>query len=355
MMLNLAGGIADTGAAVDLVLVRAEGPFLSTVPDNVRLIDLGTQRTLTSILALARYLRRERPAAMLAALTHVNIAAILATWLARRCSRVVVSERSTISQEAAEVTAPTVRLALRLAPWLYPRADGIVTVSQGAAEDLARYCRIPLERVVVLNNPVVGPALLRRAAEPLDHPWFAPGQPPVILAVGRLNPEKEFDTLIRAFAELARRHPARLMILGRGKEQAALEALISELGVGDRVALPGFADNPYAYMARASVHVLSSRWEGSPNVLVEAMACGTPVVATDCRSGPSELLEGGRLGPLVPVGDVSALAAGIEQALVAPVPREELQKRAAMFSVAHAAQAYLRVLLGDQAGNRQAT
>ena len=145
------------------------------------------------------------------------------------------------------------------------------------------------------------------------------------------------------------------MILGEGKERPALEALIKELGMQERVQLPGFAANPYAYMSRAAVVVLSSRWAGSPNVLVEAMACGTPVVATDCRSGPAELLDGGRLGPLVPVGDHSSMAAAIEQMLDAPVARDELKRRANMFTVEAAAQAYLRVLLGDDSGNRQAT
>jgi glycosyltransferase involved in cell wall biosynthesis len=354
MMLNLAGGIADTGVAVDLVLAQAKGSFIPMIPDSVHLVDLGVRRTLQSIPALARYLRRERPAALLAALMHVNVAAILATYLSGHCSRVVVSERSTISKESAEIAAFSIRAAHRLVPWLYPRADGITTVSQGAAEDLAQYCRLPLDRIAVINNPVVGPALIRRAAEPLDHPWFAAGTPPVVLCVGRLSPEKEFGTVIRAVAELAAQRPVRLMVLGEGVERPALEALVDELGVRDRVLLPGFVANPYAYMARAAALTLSSRWEGSPNVLVEAMALGKPVVATDCRSGPAELLEGGRYGPLVAVGDASGMAAAIGQMLDAPVPPEDLKARAGMFSVAHAAEAYLRVLLGDEWGKRQA-
>ena len=355
MMLNLAGGIADTGAAVDLVLAQARGSFLSTIPKNVRLVDLGGRRTVRSIPALARYLRRERPVALLSALTHVNVAAFLATCLAGHRCRIVVSERTTISQESAEIKAFSVRAAYRLVPWVYSRADGIVTVSQGAAEDLAHYCKLPIDRVEVINNPVVGPTLAQRAAEPLDHPWFAAGEPPVVLCVGRLNPEKEFGTVVRAVAELATQRPVRLMILGAGRERAALEALVDELGVRDCVQLPGFAANPYAYMARAAVLALSSRWEGSPNVLVEAMALGTPVVATDCRSGPAELLEGGRYGPLVTVGDAAGMAAAIGQMLDAPVATEMLKARAGMFTVAHAADAYLRVLLGDESGKRQAT
>ena len=355
MMLNLAGGIADTGAAVDLVLAQVRGSFLPTIPENVRVVDLGGQRTVRSVPALASYLRRERPVALLSALTHVNVAALLANYLAGCRCRVVVSERTTISKEAAEIKAFSIQAVYRLVPWLYPRADGIIAVSRGAAEDLSRFCRMPIDRIEVINNPVVGPSLAQRAAEPVDHPWFAAGEPPVVLCVGRLNPEKEFDTVIRAIAELAPQRPVRLMILGEGSERPALEALVDELGVRDRVLLPGFAANPYAYMARAAVLALSSRWEGSPNVLVEAMALGTPVVATDCRSGPAELLENGRYGPLVAVGDATAMAAAIGQMLDAPVAVEMLKARAGMFTVAHASDAYLRVLLGDEFGKRQAT
>lgn len=354
-MLNLAGGIADTGAAVDLILVQATGHHLAAIPANVRLIDLKSRRVMHSVPALARYLRRERPTALLAALTHVNVAAILASYLAGRRSPVVISERTTISQECAETRALSIRAVYALVPWLYPRAAGITTVSRGAAEDLARFCRIPVERVNVINNPVVGPALIARAAEPVDHPWFAAGAPPVILSVGRLSPEKEFDTVIRAVSEVARTRPVRLMILGEGRERPALEALVDELGMGECVRLPGFAANPYAYMSRAAVLVLSSRWEGSPNVLVEAMACGTPVVATDCPSGPAELLDGGRLGPLVDVGDASGMAAAIHQVLDAPVDPAVLKRRADMFTISHAADAYLRVLLGEVPEKRQAS
>ena len=347
MMLNLAGGIADTGAAVDLVLAQARGTFMSTIPENVRLVDLGGHRTVLSIPALARYLRRERPTVLLSALTHVNVAAILANYLAGRPSRVVVSERSTISKESAEIKALSIRATYRLVPWSYRRADGIIAVSKGAAEDLARFCGLPIDRIAVINNPVVGPTLAQRAAEPLDHPWFAPGAPPVVLSVGRLSPEKEFGTVIRAMAELAPQQPARLVILGEGTERSSLETLVDELGMRDRVLLPGFAKNPYAYMARANVLVLSSRWEGSPNVLIEAMALGTPVVATDCKSGPAELLEGGRYGPLVAVGDAAGMAAAIAQMLDAPTATDMLTARAGMFTVAHSADAYLRLMLGN--------
>ncbi len=190
-----------------------------------------------------------------------------------------------------------------------------MAVSRGAADDLARTLGIPRERVEVVYNPVITPAILARAKMALDHPWFAPGQPPVIIGVGRLTRQKDFPTLIRAFAEVRRQRSARLIILGEGEERAALEALIAELGVGDDVSLPGFHENAMAYMARAALFVLSSAWEGLPTVLIEALAAGTRVVSTDCPSGPREILQGGRLGALVPVGDSGALARAMTDAL----------------------------------------
>ena len=196
----------------------------------------------------------------------------------------------------------------------------------------------------MLNNPVVTPDLLEQAAAPLDHPWFGPDQPPVILGVGRLHPQKDYPTLLRAFAKLRAQRQARLVIIGEGGERPALESLAAELGVDGDVDLPGFTRNPYRFMGRAAIVALSSRWEGSPNILVEAMACGTPVVATDCPSGPAETLENGRYGRLVPMGDPAALADALGRTLDAPPPVDDLIARSRDFEMAAASLAYLRVL-----------
>ena len=193
------------------------------------------------------------------------------------------------------------------------------------ANDLARATRLPRERICVAPNPVVPTDVFALAAQPVDHPWFTTGSDPVLLGVGRLAPEKDFATLIRAFARVQRHRPARLMILGEGSERGSLEALVAALGLEDSVSLPGFAINPFAYMTRAGVFVLSSLSEGSPGALIQALACGAPVVATDCQNGPREILDGGRYGRLVPVGDVPALAEAVLAALTdprSPVPEE---------------------------------
>ncbi|WP_207477673.1 glycosyltransferase [Arenibaculum pallidiluteum] len=344
VMLLLAGAIARRGVDVDLVLIRREGAYLEQVPPGVRVHELGTRRMSKSVGALARYLRAERPEAVLTALVHVNVGALLAAMLAGR-TRVIVTEHNQISRNYAALRSPLLRAAYRLVPQLYRRAARIVAVSSGVADDLHRFSGLDRRRIDVVHNPIVAADLPARAAEPVSHPWLRPGQPPVVMAVGRLNPQKDFETLIRAFAALRARRAARLIILGEGDERAALQRLAGELGVANEVDMPGFVDNPYAHMAKASLFVLSSRFEGLPTVLVEAMACGTPVVATDCPSGPREILEDGALGGLVPVGDADALALAMEQALDAPVTAERLKARASDFAVERAVDRYLELVL----------
>jgi glycosyltransferase involved in cell wall biosynthesis len=227
----------------------------------------------------------------------------------------------------------------------YLAADGITAVSQGIAEDLVCSFGLPRERVTTIYNPVVTPELLAQAQAPLDHPWFAPDAPPVILGVGRLHPQKDFPTLLRAFARVRAVRVVRLVILGEGEQRAALQQLVAELGLTKDVALPGFVGNPFAYMARAGVFVLSSAYEGLPGVLIQALACGCPVVSTDCPSGPGEILEQGAYGPLVGVGDVAALAQAMLALLAHPPAAERLRHRAAEFSLDRAVDRYWRVLL----------
>lgn len=344
VMLLLASGIARRGVDVEMVLIRREGPYLDQVPPEVRVRELGTRRMLNSVKAFARYIRAERPDAVLTALVHVNVGALLAAALSGG-ARVVVTEHNQISRNFAALRSPTLRLAYRLVPWLYRRAARVVAVSSGVAEDLGRFSGLDAGRIDVVHNPIVSADLPARAAEPVQHPWLRPGQPPVVMGVGRLNPQKDFGTLLRAFAALRRGREARLIVLGEGEERDALARLAAELGVANDVDMPGFVENPYAHMSKAALFVLSSRFEGLPTVLVEAMACGTPVVATDCPSGPREILEEGTLGGLVPVGDADALARSMAEALDRPVAAERLRARAADFAVERAVDRYLELLL----------
>lgn len=315
MMVNLADGFAARGLEVDLVLVKASGPYLAEVPPTVRIVELGSSRMSTSLPALVRYLRRARPAALLSTLNHANVLAVIAGFVAGVKTRIVVRQANTLSQSSGAARKLVSRAMPLLVRRFYTWADEIVAVSDGVAQDLTRAANLPAERIRVIPNPVVMPGLSALASEPVGHRWFAPGDAPIVLGVGRLTRQKDFGTLCRAIAIVSRRHPVRLVILGEGEERPALEALVAELGISDSVALPGFVSNPFAYMSKASVFVLSSAWEGLPGALIQAMACGAPVIATDCESGPREILQGGRFGRIVRVGDAEGMAAAIEAVL----------------------------------------
>lgn len=344
VMVRLANALAARGTDVDLVVFTSEGPFRSALSPAVELVDLATVRARATVPALVRYLRGRRPTGLLSTHDRANVLAVLARGLAGVRTRVVVREASTFSEHLTEKFGRAAPIVPHVARWAYHRADRVVAVSRGVRRDLIATLGLPDEQVVVVGNPVVTPDLhVERAADPGD-PWLVPGQPPVVLGVGRLVPAKDFATLLRAFARIADRTPARLVILGEGPERAALEGLATQLGLAGRVRLPGFVANPYAYMARASAFVLSSAYEGLPGALIEAMACGCPVASTACPSGPDEILAGGRYGPLVPVGDVAGLAASMLRLLEDPPDPEHLRQGAARFGLDAVTDRYLELL-----------
>lgn len=342
VMVNLACGFTKLGFCVDIVLVKAQGTYLQDIPPEIRIVDLKAERTLYSLPKLVGYLLREKPEALLSALEQANVVALWAKKLAFSPVRVVVSVHSTLSVSSQKAFSWRGRLSPWWAHFFYPWAEAIVAVSQGVAEDLIACTGLPRREVHVIYNPIITPELFIKAEEPLDHPWFRLGEPPVVLGVGRLAEEKDFPTLIRAFALVKKERPVRLVILGEGEDRSKIESLVRKLGLEKEVALPGFVENPYKYMKRAAVFVLSSRWEGFGNVLVEAMTLGTPVVSTDCPSGPAEILEGGKWGRLVPVGDVGGLARAILGSF--DKERNYSLEWAKAFSLERALEEYLRVL-----------
>jgi glycosyltransferase involved in cell wall biosynthesis len=341
-VVKLVRGLAGRGLAVDLVLLNQQQQHAGDVDSQARVIDLATDRVIKAVPKLVRYLRRERPGAVISFLTHANVAAVAACALAVVETRLIVVEQNTVS---------AVRGSLRRDAWLpalvrraYPRAYAVVAVSEGVASDLVSHLGIPAAKVSVIHNPVVDDALVDEAAKAPGHLWFTENSAPVFVAVGRLNVQKDFPTLLRAFRMLRKKQSVRLLILGEGEERARLEALITELRLTDDVALPGFSENPYACLSRAAAFVLSSRWEGLPTVLIEALACGCPVIATDCPSGPREILCGGDYGTLVPVGDVEAMSEAMGRALEAPRRSAALTEHASRYSVERAVSQYLGLL-----------
>ena len=319
-MVMLARGLAARGHAVDFLAARAHGPFRDWLPESARLVDLASERVLPTLPGLIRYLRRERPRALISALDYVNLVAIAARRLAGVSTPVVITEQNTPSALAPLVHTRRGRHLLSGIRFGYPRADRVIAVSEGVRADLVHEIGIPDEKVDVIFHAVLGEELSARAAEPVDHPWFLPGAPPVVVAIGRLSAQKDYPTLIRAFARLRQEREARLVILGDGPLRSEIEGEIDRHGLTKDVWLAGFVDNPYAYLARASVFALSSLCEGLPTVVIEALYCGCRIVSTDCPSGPSELLDGGRHGRLVPMEDPAAFAQGLGDALDGTLP-----------------------------------
>ncbi|MEE4376222.1 MAG: glycosyltransferase, partial [Candidatus Competibacteraceae bacterium] len=337
-------GFADHNLNVDLLTIRRPPNLEDELPPTVRLWDLGVAHSMLAVPALTRYLRNNRPVALLAAKDRAIRLAVIARRLAGVDTRLVGRLGTHLSTALADKYRLQRWLRCRPMRWLYPQADQIVAVSQGVADDTVALTGLSQDRVTVVRNPVITPRLLRLATEPVAHPWFTDQGPPIILGAGRLTRQKDFPTLLRAFAAVRRARPARLMILGAGKQRADLQTQATHLDIADAVALPGFTDNPYAYMAKAAVFALSSLWEGSPNVLTEALALGTPVVATDCPSGPREVLQNGQFGPLVPVGDAAALSKAILQVLDSPPDPDMLRSAVSEYDLEHSVSGYLRAL-----------
>ncbi len=345
VMATLANLFVRRQHEVFVVTARKEqGEYNALLEADVRVVPLNTGVMWRTIVPLVRWLRRERPDALLATLGEANIVALLARGFAHKSCRVVIREASTPTLAFHRHPSLKKRITGRLIPYFYPRAEAIVAVSRGVMQDLNRLLPKARDKIHLVFNPVVSCHVLTQAQMPVVHPWFQSREKPVVLAVGRLEDPKDYPTLLKAFSYVRQAVPARLVILGEGSKRASLQQLAQSLGIGNDLDMPGFDPNPFRYMARADVFVLSSRYEGLPNVLIQAMACGCPVVSTNCPSGPEDILDGGKYGELVPVGDAKAMADAILRVLQGErktVPPEWL----AQFDEEPVADQYLRLLL----------
>jgi len=346
-MVNLSHQFQRAGVEVVLVLLRREGPLEALLPEGVTVVSLQEKRnTFFALPKFIRALKIHQPDAVLAAHPNINFVAVWARLFVRKRPRLVISERSSLSMASKSSNRISLQYRALLEKLFYPLADGIVAVSGALADDIARSTGIPRCKITVIYNPVFSENIREFIHEPVPTGSFPPNTP-VILGVGRFVEAKDFKTLVHAFAAVRSRQTAKLILLGDGPLRDELSSLVHQLGLDEDVRFPGFVTNPYAYMARASVLVLSSRYEGFPNVLAESLACGTPVVATDCETGPAEILENGRYGKLVPIGDSVAMAGAIQETLASPPDPEILRRRAASFSASSSARQYLSLLFPD--------
>jgi glycosyltransferase involved in cell wall biosynthesis len=348
LQLDLAPLFMAAGLKVTFLLGADTGVLQSQIPPGAEVVSLNAHRQLMSLIPIARYLRRTRPDILVVNTEHPAILALWARRIARSATRVLVCQHNTLSAQGRR-PGWQFRMLPSLARLSFPQADRIVAVSLGVADDLAVNCGIPRGRIDVIYNGVVGSDFARKKAARLEHRWFGQGMP-VVVAAGRFVDQKDFATLITAFKRVLETREARLLLLGDGPLRETLLAQVRSLGIAECVDMPGFCANPVPFLNAASVVVLSSRYEGFGMVLAEALACGTPVVSTDCPHGPAEILEHGRYGRLTPVGDPDALARAILATLSAPPPRDVLQARGNLFSVTSAADQYLalfRVMLSQ--------
>jgi len=352
VLLTLIEALDRTACEPVLVALSKTGSYEKDLPAWLRVHDLGRKGRLcfpALVLRMAGVLRAERPQAVVGFTGLANFVLLIAGRIAGTRTRIIVTEHINPTQMYRSSEEPLGAVKRRMIRWLYPSADLVIAVSQGVRNDLVTNFGLPRNRVRVIPNPLNLDRIRALGAHPVEHSWFGSAQP-VVLSAGRMTSQKDFPTLIRAFAVLRRRQSARLILLGDGPERDRLESLARDLGIADDTAFLGYQPNPYKYMAKSTIFVLPSRFEGFGLVLAEAMALGVPVISTRCPSGPEEILEDGTSGLLVPVGDPDALASAMTNLITGPGLRARFAarglRRAEDFSAERIAGQYARCITG---------
>jgi glycosyltransferase involved in cell wall biosynthesis len=338
--LNIITGLVERGYEIDLVLFKNEGEYISHLPRSVNVVSLNSSRSASSLPHLIKYLKRTQPDILISAKNHVNLLAIIAKKIANVKTKLVISVHGTTSEGLRGTKGKIIAQLMRI---FYPSANAIITVSEGVAIDLAKVAKININTINIIYNPVVTADIYNKAKEESKELNNLPS--PLLLSVGRLSYEKDFITLIKAFSMYRKENDGTLLIIGEGPERKNLEALIDKLNIKNDVLLPGFRSNPYKYMKNADLFVLSSLTEGLPTVIIESLACGTPVVSTDCPHGPREILMDGKYGKLVPVRNPEVLADAIKSSLISKPDQELLMERAQRFSFQQAIENYEKLIL----------
>ena len=348
VMVTLANEFSRSGHQVDLVLGQDRGPYLKEVDPIVRIISLGVSKTIYSVFPLIKYLKREKPDVVLSTLLICNIISVLANMLIGSKAKVVLREAISPSAENKFLKWDVERIISFFRKWALKRADAIVAPSYGVAEDLSNVFSINSSKIFVIYNPVDIQKIFAASAEEnalIDKLLL---DIPVILGIGRLHKQKDFPSLIRAFNEVLKDKNAVLIIIGEGHERKNIEGLIDELQLTDKVYLPGFVENPFPFLKRASVYVMSSLYEGMPNALIQAVVFQKQIVSTTCPSGPSEILDNGAIGCLVNVSDITGLVKGIRKGLNNELSISGMEQIIKRYDSVFIAKEYLKVLLAGK-------
>lgn len=323
-ILELAKGFADFGYDINMLVVKPVGQYAEHVDPRIKILDMDAGRIIFALPKIISYLKKERPKIILATDEYTHLMSLISSTLAGGRTKVVLRVGNIFSILFKQYKRRRDKLIPFLAKIFFKRAYKVIAVSHGVAEDFQKLFKIDSRKIEVINSPKRLDFIKEESQKSPGHPWLEKKDKPVILAVGRLRFQKDFEGLIRAFAEIKKEIDSRLIILGVGREQKKLEQLVKDLNIEDFVSLPGFSHNPFAYMARCDVFILSSRWEGLPNTILEAMACGAPVIATDCNSGPREILAPGtNFGKRISEG-----LEYVEYGVLVPIERPEFLREA---------------------------
>jgi len=344
MLVNLSRGIASLGHKADFIVGHSNRPYLGSLPQEINVVELGSTRKSEIIEKTVSYLRQYRPSTILSAKEPSNQLLLRAKQISGVPFKIFLRSVTNISKQLENRNFVKRMLISKGLKHTYHKADGIIAVSGGVAEDISKITNLPRDDISVIPNPVITPDIMDLAKRPIDHDWFFSDQPPVIIGVGRLGRPKNFSLLVKAFEEVRKSIPCRLVILGNGRRRERLLRLAKRLNVDNDFWLPGFIENPYPYIVNSRIFVLSSLWEGSPNALTESLALGIPVVSTDCPSGPREILQDGKYGQLVPPNDVTAMAQAIIKTLDVPPASDFLKNAVKDYTMENSARQYLQVM-----------
>lgn len=316
MMVRLANQFAKNGDAVVMILIESGGSNKQYLSPKVNLVELKCERTLKSLIPLRKQLKMSQPDVILSVLTHINVISALACFSLGWHKRLNVSERNAFSLDKNVNANIVMRAAYAIAPFIYrllPRP--VIAVSQGVADDLVASTILRHSDIVTAPNPVITEDTRKAASQPAKHEWLQGKHKNVIVAVGRLSYQKGFDLLLDAFYKISPEVPCYLIIFGEGELRSQLENQAEALGLKNRVSFAGYSENVITEISKADLFVLSSRFEGSPNALVEAISMGLKIVSFDCPCGPKEILKGHEVKSLVNYLDVNKLSAAMQSQL----------------------------------------
>ena len=327
---NLLNNLDKSSYTLSLILANKEGEFLKDIREDLVIINLGTYSLVKIFFKLIKYFKKEKPDIFISIFPRFSIASIMAKIFSRSDTKIIVIEHTVFSLAATNARNFFRRIIARflfplLMKFFYRNSEAIICVSKGVAEDILKITGLR-EKIKVIYNPIIDSKIYALAEEKASHPWILNKDCPVISAVGRLVKAKDYPALLYALSLVVNEKQAKLLILGDGEERKELELLANRLGIAEKVDFLGFQKNPYKFISKSNIFVLSSIQEGFPTVIIEAMACGVPVISTDCKAGPNEIIENRENGLLVPVGDEKSLAEAILQLLNSKALREKFSR-----------------------------